>query len=126
MTEAQDLPAIVAEVEEPASPERQTPDAPQMQAAELQAAQLAEFDRRIRDLEAAIGDLRTVNAAALKPAASGRKTLSAQAETLLSKHGLAPEVQATCLDAALASLSIEQRIAVKTQMLRAGLLQAGI
>ena len=121
MIEAQEVPAIVAEVEEPEA-ETQAADAKQVQAAQVHAAQLAEFDRRIRDLEAAIGDLRTVSAAALKPVPAGRKTLPAHNETLLSKHGPAPEVQAAGLDAALASLSIEQRIAVKSQMLRAGLL----
>ena len=117
MIEAQNVPAIVAEVEEPATAETQAGGA-----AEVQSAQLAEFDRRLRDLEAAIGDLRTVSAMAQTPAASSRKTLPAHTEALLSKHGLAPEVQAAGLDAALASLSIEQRIAVKSQMLRAGLL----
>ena len=118
MIEAQEVPAIVAEVED-------RPEAPTRAAdtAAIHASQLADFDRRIRELEAAIGDLRTVNAAASpKPALSGRKTLPAHAESLLSKHGSTPEMQAAGLDAALAPLSIEQRIAVKSQMLRAGLL----
>jgi hypothetical protein len=52
-----------------------------------------------------------------------RKTLPLAAGALLAKHGIAAgaEVDAAALDAALASLSIEQRIAVKSQLLRAGL-----
>ncbi len=111
MTEAQELLAeVVAEVDEPSR-------------TATEAAQLAEFDRRLRELEAAVGDLRTVSAVALtRPASAGRKTLPAQTEMLLSKHGVSAEVQAASLDGALSSLSIEQRIAVKSQMLRAGLL----
>jgi hypothetical protein len=42
---------------------------------------------------------------------------------LLAKHGLTAgaELNAGALDAALTSLSIEQRIAVKSELLRAGL-----
>jgi hypothetical protein len=40
---------------------------------------------------------------------------------MLAKHGLADgPVNVRALDAALAGLSLEQRIAVKTQLLRAG------
>jgi hypothetical protein len=43
--------------------------------------------------------------------------------TLLAKQGVTIDtIEAGALDAALASLSIEQRIAVKAQLLRAGLL----
>ena len=119
------VPAIVAEVDGPA---------------EAYASQMAEMDRRLRDLEAAIGDLRTVQQeaapepaapvqAAASPVTAGRKTLPAHTAHLLSKQGVnvaasegkVPEAQA--LDAALSSLSVEQRIAVKSQMLRAGLLR---
>lgn len=59
---------------------------------------------------------------------SGRKTLPTQMTTLLAKQGVtlgsleAGSLDAGSLDAALSSLSIEQRIAVKAQLLRAGLL----
>jgi hypothetical protein len=53
----------------------------------------------------------------------GRKTLPTQMTTLLAKQGVAIDtLEAASIDAALASLSIEQRIAVKAQLLRAGLL----
>jgi hypothetical protein len=57
-----------------------------------------------------------------------RKTLPTQMTTLLAKQGVsldalgADSIEAGALDAALSSLSIEQRIAVKSQLLRAGLL----
>jgi hypothetical protein len=51
---------------------------------------------------------------------NGRKTLSG---TTFGKHPTAIDsVEAGALDAALISLSIEQRIAVKAQLMRAGLL----
>jgi hypothetical protein len=57
-----------------------------------------------------------------------RKTLPTQMTTLLARQGVTLDslepgsLQAGSLDAALSSLSIEQRIAVKAQLLRAGLL----
>jgi predicted RNase H-like nuclease (RuvC/YqgF family) len=57
-----------------------------------------------------------------------RKTLPTAMTTLLAKQGvsvdsLAPgTIEAGSLDAALSSLSLEQRFAVKAQLLRAGLL----
>jgi hypothetical protein len=59
---------------------------------------------------------------------SGRKTLPTQMTTLLAKQGVSLDalasdsIEAGAIDAALTSLSIEQRIAVKAQLLRAGLL----
>ena len=119
MIEANELPVLVAELEEPTT----SADTGTAQQTTLQASQLAELDRRLRDLEAAIGDLRTVSAAAVKqPNPIGRKTLSAHTGALRSKDGITPTVEAAGLNAALGSLSIEQRIAVKAGMLRAGLL----
>ena len=55
--------------------------------------------------------------------ASGRKTLPTAMSNLLSKQGVTLEsLEAGSLDAALGTLSIEQRIAVKSQLIRAGLL----
>lgn len=52
-----------------------------------------------------------------------RKTLPAGMATLLAKQGVTLDsVEAGSLDAALTSLSIEQRIAVKAQLMRAGVL----
>ena len=54
---------------------------------------------------------------------TGRKTLPTAMTSLLAKQGVAIDsLEAGALDAALASLSLEQRIAVKAQLLRAGLL----
>ncbi|HWF66421.1 MAG TPA: hypothetical protein VN670_03905 [Acidobacteriaceae bacterium] len=56
--------------------------------------------------------------------ARGRKTMTAAAVSLLAKQGISnlDSIEAGSLDAALGALSIEQRIAVKSQLLRAGLL----
>jgi hypothetical protein len=50
-----------------------------------------------------------------------RRTVPASTSEMLAKHGIADgPVDIRTLDAALAGLSLEQRIAVKTQLLRAG------
>jgi len=50
-----------------------------------------------------------------------RKTVPASTSEMLAKHGIAEgPVDVRTLDAALAGLSLEQRIAVKSQLLRAG------
>jgi hypothetical protein len=50
-----------------------------------------------------------------------RKTVPASTTEMLAKHGLGEgPVDVRTLDAALAGLSLEQRIAVKSQLLRAG------
>ncbi len=53
-------------------------------------------------------------------AGSGRKTLAGTTASLATKEGVA--VEAGALDTALRSLSLEQRIAVKAEMIRSGLL----
>ena len=56
--------------------------------------------------------------------AMARQTLAASTTQLLAKQGLSTldSIQAGTLDAALTGLSLEQRIAVKAQLLRAGML----
>lgn len=50
-----------------------------------------------------------------------RRTLPAATTDMLAKHGIGDgPVDVHTLDAALSGLSLEQRIAVKTQLLRAG------
>jgi septal ring factor EnvC (AmiA/AmiB activator) len=50
-----------------------------------------------------------------------RRTMPAAATELLAKHGICEgPVDVRTLDAALTGLSLEQRIAVKSQLLRAG------
>ena len=50
-----------------------------------------------------------------------RRTVPPSTSEMLAKHGIAEgQVDVRTLDAALAGLSLEQRIAVKTQLMRAG------
>ena len=65
--------------------------------------------------------------AEVKAASSGdvvnplRRTMPAATREMLAKHGIGEgPVDVRALDAALSGLSLEQRIAVKTQLLRAG------
>jgi hypothetical protein len=79
--------------------------------AELQE-KLASAEREIAELKA--GSAQSI----LNPL---RKTVPASTSEMLAKHGLAEgPVDVRTLDAALAGLSLEQRIAVKSQLLRAG------
>lgn len=73
-------------------------------------------------LEAAERELAALKAPAAQAGLNPlRKTLPAAASEMLAKHGIgdAP-VDVRTLDAALSGLSLEQRIAVKAQLLRAG------
>lgn len=77
-------------------------------------------EEKIAQLEAAAHV--SVAQAAGEPA-SRRKTLPATMTTMLAKQGVAVDsLEAGSLDAALNGLSIEQRFAVKSQLLRAGML----
>ena len=72
----------------------------------------AELAQKLADAEKTIAELRSSSASH-----AGRRTLPV---SLLARHdGSAPEPGA--LDAALITLSLEQRIAVKAQLLRCGL-----
>jgi hypothetical protein len=79
---------------------------------ELQAS--ASLEQRLKEAEATIAALR----------AGGRKTLGTGVGMLQAKEGTAAEggSLAGALDRALVSLSLEQRIAVKSQLQRSGLL----
>ena len=75
-------------------------------------------------LEAVQGELAELKAAAgplpkaLEPM---RKTLPSATAEMLSKHGIGESaIDVRALDAALVGLSLEQRIAVKSQLRRAG------
>lgn len=73
---------------------------------------------RIADLERANAELKAQSARAV------RKTLSPVATALLAKNGAdAVELDAAALEKVLATLSLEQRIAVKAEMARAGLIE---
>ena len=79
----------------------------------------AELERKLAQAEAKIAEL----AASAGTVAQGRKTLPTSMVTMLAKQGVVMDsVEAGAIDGALASLSIEQRIAVKSELMRAGLL----
>lgn len=71
---------------------------------------IAARDQRIAELEATAS------------ATGARKTMPTTTANLLAKHGVTVDsIEAGALDAALSGLSLEQRFAVKAQLLRAGL-----
>ncbi|MBX6360561.1 MAG: hypothetical protein IRZ03_10840 [Acidobacterium ailaaui] len=77
----------------------------------------------LRKLEAAEQQIAELRAQAHR-ASPARQTVPASTMQLLAKQGLSTvdSIQAETLDAALTGLSLEQRIAVKAQLMRAGLL----
>lgn len=79
-----------------------------------------ELERRLAQAEQQLLELRAQES----KAASIRKTLPATTTQLLAKQGITAldSIEAGALDAALIGLSLEQRIAVKAQLLRAGAL----
>jgi hypothetical protein len=93
--------------------------------ATIETVREAELERRLADAEARIIEL-TASAAVVS---SGRKTLPVGMTTMLAKQGVTLElgaagasIDSSTLDGALSSLGIEQRIAVKSELRRAGLL----
>ena len=81
------------------------------------------LEERVAELERANHELKAQAGRLTEQAA--RKTLPALVTSLLAKNGIEPEqkLDAATLDQTLASLSVEQRIAVKAQMARAGLIE---
>ena len=79
-----------------------------------------ELERKLAQAEQRIAEL----SAQETRGASLRKTLPAATTQLLAKQGITSleSIEAGALDAALTGLSLEQRIAVKSQLLRAGAL----
>jgi len=76
------------------------------------AEKLAAVERELAEVKA------TSTQNALNPL---RRTMPAATAEMLAKHGIGDgPVDVRSLDAALSGLSLEQRIAVKTQLLRAG------
>ena len=95
------------------------------------AERLRGAELKLAEAEARIAELSAAAAAAPASGQAGRKTVSAGVVATLAKQGIAAgaldglqsgRMEAGALDTALASLSIEQRFAVKAEMLRAGLL----
>jgi hypothetical protein len=80
---------------------------------------LAAAEREIAELKAAASQA----SAGTAGAAPLRRTVPASTADMLAKRGIGDgPVDVRTLDAALAGLSLEQRIAVKSQLLRAGAL----
>lgn len=84
----------------------------------------AELERKLRQAEEQIAELRAQAAVAAPAAGSARKTLPLATTQLLAKQGVhsVDGLEAGALDAALTGLSMEQRIAVKAQLIRTGAL----
>jgi len=93
--------------------------------ATVESAREVELEKRLAEAEARIAEL----SASAASSVVGRKTLPAGMSAMLAKQGVSLEgegevaLEAGALDAALASLSVEQRIAVKAELLRAGMLR---
>jgi predicted RNase H-like nuclease (RuvC/YqgF family) len=81
-----------------------------------------ELEKRLAEAETQIAELKSQNIPVAAAASTARRTLPAATVQLLSKQGIEDldRVDASSLDAALTGLSLEQRIAVKSQLLRAG------
>jgi len=90
--------------------------------ATVESKREAELQEKLAAAEARIAELK---ATASVPAAvtNGRKTMPVAMTNMLAKQGVTVDsMEAGALDAALVSLSMEQRFAVKAQLMRAGLL----
>jgi uncharacterized protein YpuA (DUF1002 family) len=91
--------------------------------ATVEARRETELEEKLAAAEAEIAELRAAAASVSHTVTNGRKTLPIAMANLLAKQGVTVDsMEAGALDAALVSLSLEQRIAVKAQLMRAGLL----
>lgn len=86
---------------------------------DVNAASSRELERRVAELEKANSDLKA------QAAHATRKTLSPFVSALLAKNGAeaGEKLESGALDKTLQSLSVEQRIAVKAEMARAGMIE---
>jgi hypothetical protein len=83
----------------------------------------AELEEKLAAAEAQIAELKASAVSVPVAVTTGRKTLPVAMVNLLAKQGVTVDsLEAGAVDAALVSLSVEQRIAVKAQLMRAGLL----
>jgi exonuclease VII small subunit len=91
--------------------------------AAVETSREAELQKKLEAAEQQIVDLRAqVDAKAEETVKTTRRTVPAVTAQFLAKQGISTleSVEAGALDAALTGLSLEQRIAVKAQLLRAG------
>ncbi len=84
-----------------------------------QSRREAELTEKLAAVERELAEVKAASAQnTLNPL---RRTMPAATAEMLAKHGIGEgPVDVHALDAALSGLSLEQRIAVKTQLLRAG------
>jgi hypothetical protein len=83
-----------------------------------QSRREVELAEKLATAERGLAELKAAAPSVLNPL---RRTIPAAASEMLAKHGIGDgPVDVRTLDAALSGLSLEQRIAVKTQLLRAG------
>jgi chromosome segregation ATPase len=83
-----------------------------------QSRREVELAEKLAVAERELAELKASAATVVNPL---RRTVPAATSEMLAKHGIAEgPVDVRALDAALSGLSLEQRIAVKTQLLRAG------
>ncbi len=77
-----------------------------------------ELTEKLATVERELAELRASASTVVNPL---RRTVPASTSEMLAKHGIGDgPVDVRTLDAALTGLSLEQRIAVKSQLLRAG------
>ena len=105
---------IVAAVDDgdlPAPPKDDSPAPSDVQASTAMHQKVAELEKANQDLKA-------------QAATARRKTLSPMVTALLAKEGVEGDtlIETPVVEKALAGLSIEQRIAVKAELARAGIL----
>jgi hypothetical protein len=82
---------------------------------------LAAAEREISELKAAATSTAIIPAPVPTGLNAQRRTVPASTADMLAKHGIGDgPVDVRALDAALTGLSLEQRIAVKSQLARAG------
>jgi len=114
---AERLEAVAASLEAAAARLAEQHDIVGRMTATVEPTREAELERRLAEAETKIAEL------SASASQTTRKTLPASMATMLAKQGVTVEsMEAGAVDGALAGLSIEQRIAVKAELMRAGLL----
>ncbi len=84
-----------------------------------QSRREAELEEKLAAAEALVSELKAAAAAGARPATQRRTTAASE---MLAKHGISGDkpVDVHVVDEALKSLGLEQRIAIKSQLARAG------
>jgi chromosome segregation ATPase len=87
-----------------------------------QSRKETELEAKLAAAEAEVAELKAAAAAAARPAAAVTQRRTTAVTEMLAKHGIAGDgpVDLRAVDEALKSLGLEQRIAIKSQLARAG------